>query len=223
MQENFNMDFSQSLFIETMKEEWIESPSKQVLRIPLEREGKESGHTTSIVEYKAGATFPEHSHPLGEEIYVLSGTFSDEHGDYSAGTYLRNPPGSKHSPFSREGCVIYVKLNQFDPNDSKEVRVDTINTPWHQGHGNLQVMPLHTFGTESVALVKCPKGEKFIPHRHFGGEEILVLSGTFIDEHGTYPERTWIRNKHLSVHHPYVEEETLILVKTGHLGEKGEA
>ncbi|MEM8713622.1 MAG: cupin domain-containing protein, partial [Planctomycetota bacterium] len=89
--------------------------------------------------------------------------------------------------------------------------------PWSQGHGGLRVKSLHVVGAESTALVYWPAGERFLPHRHYGGEEILVLSGTFRDEHGSYPEGTWIQSPHLSEHHPYVEEETLIYVKTGHL------
>lgn len=54
-------------------------------------------------------------------------------------------------------------------------------------------------------------------HTHFGGEEIFVLKGTFKDEHGEYPEGTWLRSPHMSSHHPWVDEETIILVKTGHL------
>ena len=212
-----NMNFDIRLAIETQSEPWQASPSSTVWRKPLEREAKESGHTTSVVKYEAGASFKQHSHPLGEEIFVLEGVFSDEHGDYPAGTYIRNPPGSKHSPFSKEGCVILVKLNHFDKRDLEEVRVNTNATPWLQGQGGLQVMPLHQFEHESVALVKWPANEVFKPHRHFGGEEIFVLSGTFKDEHGSYPQGTWLRSPHMSQHHPFVEEETVILVKTGHL------
>tara|TARA_Y100001960_G_scaffold334071_1_gene444486 strand:- start:2989 stop:3636 length:648 start_codon:yes stop_codon:yes gene_type:complete len=211
------MNFNQRVVINTTEQAWQASPSKTVWRKPLEREAQESGHTTSVVKYDAGASFNQHSHPLGEEILVLEGVFSDEHGDYPAGTYIRNPPGSKHSPFSREGCVILVKLNQFNSADLEEVRIDTTSTPWLPGQGGLQVMPLHNFEHEHVALVKWPVGEVFKPHRHFGGEEIFVLSGTFKDEHGSYEKGSWLRNPHLSQHHPYVDEETVIWVKTGHL------
>ena len=79
-------------------------------------------------------------------------------------------------------------------------------------------MPLHQHDVEHTALVKWPAGEQFVPHRHFGGEEVLVLSGTFCDEHGHYPAGTWLRSPHMSEHHPYVEQETVIFVKVGHLG-----
>ncbi|WP_111980099.1 cupin domain-containing protein [Algibacillus agarilyticus] len=213
-----NMNFAERVVIQTESEEWQPSPSPDVLRKPLAREGLEHGHATSLVTYKPGASFAEHSHPFGEEIFVLEGTFSDEKGDYPAGTYIRNPPGTKHKPFSKEGCVIFVKLNQFNKQDRTQVALNTELAPWLAGQGRLEVKPLHRFEHESVALVKWPAGEKFIPHRHFGGEEIWVLAGMFEDEYGQYPKNTWIRSPHLSSHNPFVLEETVILVKTGHLG-----
>ena len=196
---------------------WQPSPAQGVWRKPLEREDKESGHTTSIVKYDAGSAFKPHPHPMGEEIFVLEGVFSDEFGDYPAGTYIRNPPNSVHAPFSKEGCVIFVKLNQFDEQDTETIRVHTLDSQWQQGQGNLQVMPLHSFVQEQMALVKWPAGEQFVPHKHFGGEEILVLRGEFIDEQGRYPEGTWLRSPHMSEHPPFVEQETIILVQGGHL------
>ncbi|WP_264908532.1 cupin domain-containing protein [Vibrio sp. STUT-A11] len=212
-----NMNFTQRIVIETTQQAWFASPAPGVWRKPLEREAKESGHTTSIVKYEAGSRFATHYHPFGEEILVLEGVFSDENGDYPAGTYIRNPPGSHHAPFSNEGCVILVKLNQFDPQDLSEVRINTNKAEWLRGIGGLQVMPLHEFGHERVALVKWPKGEQFHAHQHFGGEEILVLAGELKDEFGVYPKHTWMRSPHLSEHTPFVEEETVIWVKTGHL------
>ena len=212
-----NMNFAERVVIDTQSMPWIASPAQGVWRKPLEREEAESGHTTSIVRYEAGSQFKTHPHPMGEEIFVLEGVFSDENGDYPAGTYLRNPPGSSHAPFSDKGCVILVKLNQFDARDSATVRVNTNTQQWLAGIGGLEVMPLHDFEHEHVALVKWPAGERFQPHKHFGGEEILVLSGKFSDEHGQYPQGCWIRSPHMSEHFPYVEQETVILVKTGHL------
>lgn len=215
--EGFNMNFDQRVVIDTSQLDWLPSPASGVRRKPLEREHKESGHTSSIVEYAPGTAFSSHSHPLGEEIFVLDGVFSDENGDYPAGSYIRNPPGSQHAPFSREGCVIFVKLNQFSPDDLASVCTQTHTKPWQAGIGGLQVMSLHDFEGQHTALVKWPAHERFQSHRHFGGEEILVLSGEFCDEHGRYPTGSWLRNPHLSEHFPYVETETVILVKTGHL------
>lgn len=212
-----NMNFEQQVIIDTNKMQWQESPANGVWRKPLARAEKERGHATSVVKYDAGSQFSEHAHPKGEEIFVLEGVFSDQTGDYPKGTYIRNSEGFNHSPFSNDGCVLFVKLYQFQADDSEQVRIDTNQTPWLQGQGNLQVMPLHSFGTESTALVFWPAGEKFVPHTHMGGEEIFVLQGEFIDEHGRYPAGTWIRSPHLSRHHPFVEQDTIILVKVGHI------
>lgn len=212
-----NLNFSDRVVIKTSEQEWIDSPAAGVRRKLLEREEAERGRATSVVEYKPGARFQTHQHPLGEEIFVLAGVFSDENGDYGAGTYIRNPPGSEHAPFSEPGCKLLVKLHQFQPDDLASVRINTNTTDWLPGHGGLKVMPLHSHGTEHVALVKWPANEVFKPHRHMGGEEIFVLSGEFCDEHGRYPPETWVRSPHLSTHHPFVDKETVILVKTGHL------
>lgn len=213
----YNLKLSEKVIIKKENQNWIGSDHPGVKRAPLEREKKEAGRTTSIVTYEPGATFAEHTHPGGEEIYVIEGEFADEHGSYQAGTYIRNPTGSKHSPFSKTGCKIFVKLNQFQIGDNKRLVINTNKQDWLPGHGNLTVMPLHSYSHESAALVKWPKGEIFIPHSHFGGEEILVLTGKFKDEHGEFPKGTWIRSPHMSTHHPFVDEETIILVKVGHL------
>ena len=212
-----NMNFEKRVVINTHQQDWVESPRAGVWRKPLAREDAERGHATSIVRYEPGASFSRHDHPLGEEILVLQGIFSDESGDYPAGTYFRNPEGFLHAPFSKEGCEILVKLHQFENNDNAHVCIDTHNADWHPGNGNLQVLPLHDFDSESVALVRWPAGERFQSHVHPGGEEIYVISGEFIDEHGRYPAGTWIRGPHMSRHDPYVEQDTLIWVKVGHL------
>ncbi len=211
------MNFEQGVVINTFDQEWLPSPKAGVWRKPLAREEAERGHATSLVKYEAGASFSEHEHPLGEEILVLDGVFSDHTGDHPAGTYIRNPEGFVHAPFSKQGCIILVKLHQFQSSDTQQVRINTNESPWLQGQGGLSVMPLHEHQSESVALVKWPANEVFKSHRHFGGEEIFVLSGEFKDEHGVYPKGTWLRSPHMSQHHPFVSEETIIWVKTGHL------
>lgn len=64
----------------------------------------------ALVRWAPATAFHRHTHFGGEEILVLEGTFEDEQGQYLAGTWLRNPHMSAHTPFSREGCTIYVKV-----------------------------------------------------------------------------------------------------------------
>lgn len=215
-----NMEITKVACIRPDERDWITSPADGVSRVHLERVAEESGHTTSFVRFEPGSYFPQHSHPQGEEILVLEGVFSDENGDYPAGTYIRNPPGSSHKPFTKDGCLLFVKLEQFQKDDTRHVVIRPEDQQWRQGIGNLKVSALHAYGTESTALVAWPKNEIFQPHHHMGGEEIVVISGRFLDEHGEYPAGTWLRSPHMSKHFPRVEEETLIYVKVGHLQEK---
>ena len=212
-----NMQFDQRVMINTNDHPWQPSPVSGVWRKPLAREEAERGHATSLVRYAAGASFPRHGHPLGEEILVLEGTFSDEHGDFGPGTYFRNPPGSSHAPFSREGCVLLVKLHQFLPDDSAQVCIDTSRARWLPESGTLWVMPLHEVAGERVALVKWAAGECSQSFRLTGGVEIFVLSGELKDEQGSYPRGTWLRNPPMKQYRPFVEQETIIWIKTGHL------
>ena len=199
---------------------WQDSPMPGVQRCMLDRVGGEVARATSLVRYAAGSRFESHTHHGGEEFLVLEGVFSDQYGDYPAGTYVRNPPGSAHAPFSSEGCVLFVKLWQFSAQDLEPVRIDTHAAPWHQGMlPGLTVMPLHEHDGVSTALVRWAPNTRFNPHTHPGGEEILVLEGVFQDEHGRYEQGSWLRNPSLSRHTPFTGAEgALIYVKVGHLG-----
>ena len=216
---NVNDDFSMQAVVDTNKLVWIQSPAAGVERKFLDRVGKEIARASSLVRYAPNSSFAPHTHDGGEEILVLDGTFSDENGDYPAGTYLRNPPNSFHSPHSKDGCTIFVKLRQFRENDSAAVRINTTAANWYPGLVNgLSVMPLHEFDGVGTALVRWAPNTIFRPHVHPGGEEILVLEGVFHDENGSYPKGTWIRSPRYSKHAPFTKSEgAVIYVKTGHL------
>jgi anti-sigma factor ChrR (cupin superfamily) len=211
-------DLSQRVVVASADLPWVDSPMPGVQRRMLERDGEEVARATSLVRYAPGCAFSAHRHGGGEEFWVLEGVFSDEKGDYPAGTYVRNPVGSAHRPHSQVGCTILVKLWQMDPADQQRVVVNTTEAQWHPGLvEGLQVLPLHRFGTETVALVQWAPGTRFQHHTHYGGEEIFVLTGVFEDEYGSYPPGTWLRNPHGSGHTPFSREGCLIYVKVGHL------
>jgi anti-sigma factor ChrR (cupin superfamily) len=211
-------DRRQRVALDTTSLSWTPSPLPGVERRLLERVGGEVARATSIVRYAPGSRFDRHTHGGGEEILVLEGTFSDEQGHHPAGTYLRNPAGSVHAPFSAEGCTLLVKLHQMHPSDQQRLVIDTTRSPWLPGLvTGLTVLPLHAFGSEHVALVRWAPGTVFQPHGHPGGEEILVLDGVFQDEQGTYPAGSWLRNPPGSAHRPWSEAGCTIWVKTGHL------
>jgi quercetin dioxygenase-like cupin family protein len=162
-----NADLSQRCVVDGNTLAWQPSPSPLVHRRLLERNGGEVARATSIVRYDAGAKFDLHAHALGEEILVLDGTLSDEFGDYGPGTYLKNPSGSSHAPFSEGGCTLFVKLRHLSADDSERVVVRTHQSPWYRGMvEGLTVMPLSEFGTSHTAMVRWAPGTYFNPHRH---------------------------------------------------------
>jgi anti-sigma factor ChrR (cupin superfamily) len=215
-------DFNAREVVRPQNYEWVDSPMPGVTRMMLDRIGEEVARATSIVRYAPNSSFSEHVHDGGEEFIVLEGVFSDEHRAYPAGSYVRNAIGTKHSPkVGAEGATILVKLHQFDPEDKASKCIDTNKAQWLPGLvPGLSVMPLHEHKAEHVALVRWAPNTQFNAHRHWGGEEIFVLEGTFHDEHGVYPKGAWIRSPHMSQHTPFTKEDgCIILVKTGHLPE----
>ena len=211
-------DFDHRALILYQDADWLFSPSEGVDRIMLDRLGGEVARATSIVRFKAGSTFPMHTHSGGEEFLVLDGMFSDEDGDFGPGTYLRNPVGTSHTPFTHEGCTIFEKLWQFQEGDTRIVKIDTQEQIFAPGLvDGLSVLPLHQFEGESVALVRWQPGTFFSSQSHFGGEEIFVIEGTFDDEFGSYPAGSWLRSPRQSIHTPFSNAGCLIYVKVGHL------
>jgi anti-sigma factor ChrR (cupin superfamily) len=214
-----NADFALKAVMNTQDMNWEPSPVPGVERKYLDRVGGEVAIASTVVKYAANSSFTRHAHDSGEEILVLEGVFSDEFGDYPVGSYLRNPPKSSHTPFSKEGCTLFVKLRHFHPDDLETVRIDTSTATWYPGTvPGLSVMPLHEFDGVGTALVKWAPDTIFNPHVHPGGEEIFVIKGVFYDEHDSYPTGTWIRSPRYSKHAPFTQSEgALIYVKTGHL------
>jgi len=205
---NFNNNYDKSISINTTTQIWEINDDlnykEKLLSIDEDKK-------TSILKLDKNSKLSTKPSFKTVEIFVLEGTYSNEFGDFEKGTYLNLPEENQEKVNCKDSCKIFRKENYRA--HYEKIIIDTKTQEWLQGQGNLQVMPL----VESTALVLWPKDEVFIPHRHMGGEEIYVLSGTFMDEHGEFEKDTWVRNHHLSVHHPFVKEETVIFVKTGHI------
>ncbi len=190
-----NADLSQRAVVNSNELEWVDSPLAGVKRRMLERDGEEVARATSLVKYDPDSYFDAHTHTGGEEFLVLDGVFSDEMGDFPKGMYVRNPIGSKHKPHTKEGTTIFVKLRQFEPDDKEYVRIDTNQTQWLADNVNgVSIMPLHEFGTEQVALIKCQPETQLPDYANEAGEEVFVLSGSLSEESATYSAGAWIRN-----------------------------
>jgi len=220
----YNEQFDQRVVIRPENYHWVPSPVAGVERMMLDRVEDEVERATTIVRFEPNSEYSPHTHGGGEEFLVLDGVFADEHRSYPKGSYVRNPIGTSHTPrIGPEGATIFVKLHQFMSDDNTQTVIDSNSAKWLPGVVNgLSVMPLHEHGGEHVALVKWEPHTTFNPHQHWGGEEILVLEGTFYDEHGAYPKGSWLRSPHLSQHTPYTKQDgALIYVKVGHLANIG--
>lgn len=212
-----NPDFSRRAWLAAGDHHWVTSPQAGVERVMLDRLGAERARATSLVRYAPGSVFPAHAHPGGEEILVLSGTFSDDSGHYGPGWYLRNPPGSAHSPSSADGALIFVKLWQMPADDTATVRIDTRDPRTWQRDGTRELCPLYRSAGEQVDLQRLGNSEPLNPDTR-GGAELLVLEGTLSDEAQDFVPGSWLRLPPGSVSALCAGPEGVTLyLKTGHL------
>lgn len=214
---DLNSDFTRPVRVQAGQLPWTASPSPGVERRMLDRIGGEVARATSIVRFAPGHSFSPHTHGGGEEFLVLEGVFQDEHGDYPAGTYVRNPPTTRHTPGSRDGCTIFVKLWQFDPDDRTQFHRPIVEGLVPAGPGVRQAV-LHRDARETVShMVLAPGAALNLDPG--GGAELLVLSGSLSDGGGEVLEpQGWLR---LPVGAPLRaragQEGAALWMKTGHL------
>jgi ChrR Cupin-like domain len=189
-----NADFSARVVVHAARRDWVPSPVAGVGRRMLDRIGAEVARATSIVRYAPASHFSPHTHGGGEEFLVLDGVFQDEHGDYPAGWYIRNPPTSAHTPGSTPGCTLFVKLWQFAPEDRTHVRIDTGNMSFAPAPDRVgvEVMPLFRAADEDVRLERWAPGASVLLALP-GGAEVLVLEGGFEERGEHFEPQSWLR------------------------------
>jgi len=191
---NINDDFSIRASAHTRDIEWIASPMAGVDRKMLDRIGGEVARATTIVRYAPGSAFSPHIHTGGEEFLVLEGVFQDEHGDFPAGSYVRNPPQSRHTPGSDPGCTIFVKLWQFDLHDRLDVKLranDLSFKPSTRDPGCSSAL-LHEDPNERVTLEQWAANSE-LSRSYAGGAELLVLDGGFVENDEAFAQFSWLR------------------------------
>lgn len=181
--ERLNDDLSLRAIMHGADLPWIASPLPGVERRPLYRLGGEQARATSLVRYAPGSRFSEHLHSGGEEFLVVDGVFEDEHGRYPAGSYVRNPPGSRHTPGASGGCMIFVRLRQFHPQDGEHC-VTNIGL---QGD-----RPLFENPHERVWVQAVPPSSR-ISLVNPRGLELLVLDGTLAGADFHLQPLSWMR------------------------------
>jgi len=214
-----NADFSQRVAVHATQLPWVASPIAGVDRRMLDRIGDEVARATSIVRYAPASRFSAHTHGGGEEFLVLEGVFQDEHGDYPAGSYIRNPPTSRHTPGSAPGCVLFVKLWQFDLKDRTPVRRDAETLVYTQAadRPGVEIAPLFRDSREEVRMERWQPNVSVALDLPDGGE-FLVLDGAFDDDGEVFASQSWLRlppRGRLSA--TAGGDGCLLWMKTGHL------
>ena len=217
---HLNADFTDAAFADTGAMDWQASPSPSVLRKRLDLAGPaEAGRVTSVVRYEPDSTFPPHEHPGGEEILVLDGTFSDEHGDYPAGSYLLNPEGFSHAPRSAGGCVLFVKLRQYIGSARRQIHRDTGLMLWEACATGIcqKVLYREAAHPEVMRLLRLEAGAGYGLENH-GGAEVFVISGAVAaGRHGTLKMGAWLRLPSDEALDLSSGEGARLYLKTGHL------
>ncbi|MEP2603192.1 MAG: cupin domain-containing protein, partial [Paraglaciecola sp.] len=192
-----------------------------VERRMLERVGNEVARATSIVKYAPKSSFSPHVHTGGEEFIVLEGVFQDEHGDFSAGTYVRNPPQSSHQPGSDEGCIIFVKLWQFQPNDRTHINIQMDNAA-PQADENMPgvaVASLFKDDYEEVSVLHLDPNTVY-QQSVANGAELFVLQGSVLENTDRLKKHSWLRLPIGSTIKAQAGSEgAKIWMKTGHLSD----
>lgn len=214
-----NADFNQRAVVHSQQSEWLSSPMPGVARRPLDRVGDEVARATTIVRYDPGSHFSPHVHTGGEEFIVLEGVFQDEHGDFPVGSYIRNPPQSRHTPGSEPGCIIFVKLWQFEPSDRTHVRLNTnFMTPVsHHRFEGVAITPLYTDAFEDVTLYTCDAGAR-LSFPVAGGAELFVLDGQLTEGKDSLQKHSWLRvPQNSSIDAVAGNNGAVVWIKQGHL------
>ena len=224
MSDSLNADFSRPAAMDTAAMDWQASPSPTVWRKRLDLVDGEFSRVTSVVRYDAKSAFPAHGHPQGEEILVLEGVFSDEHGDYPAGTFLLNPSGFSHAPFSKDGCVIFVKLCQFAGEGRDHVVVDTTSADWLAKSPGVEVLPLYRDAAypEDITMLRLAAGSA-LPADWIDataaprGLEFFVVSGCLEAGDARYGAGAWLREPKGVSRRFVAAADTTLYMKRNHL------
>jgi len=216
---DINADFTARVLVHSDALDWQASPMPGVERRMLDRIGDEVARATTIVRYAKGSKFSAHTHTGGEEFVVLEGVFQDEHGDFPAGSYIRNPPTTSHTPRSDAGCVIFVKLWQFNIDDRTQVMIDMNKNSSVDaaGRDGVSVMSLFQDADETVVMETWAAGAEVEIDLPKGGE-FLVLDGSFAEGGDELRKNSWLRlpvgRKLSAVAGP---KGAKVWMKTGHL------
>ncbi|WP_299740163.1 cupin domain-containing protein [uncultured Roseobacter sp.] len=211
-----NANFNERVVVHSDQLDWNASPMPGVDRRMLDRIGGEVARATTIVRYAPDSKFSAHTHTGGEEFIVLDGVFQDEHGDFPEGTYVRNPPTTSHTPGSEPGCIIFVKLWQFDMEDRTQFRknmAEELSAPVN----GVATAELHRDERETVTYSHIDAGAT-LENADAGGIEMLVIAGSVVESGDTLGKGAWLRlPEGATLSAVAGGEGAKVWIKTGHL------
>jgi len=216
---NVNADFSKRVVLHADSIAWEDSPMPGVQRRRLDRVDAELDRVTTIVRYAPKSHFSSHVHTGGEEFIVLEGVFEDDYGEWPVGSYIRNPPQSKHTPGSELGCIIFVKLCQFQPDDRTFIHVNLakLGSVSARDRPGVNISPLYKDDFEEVRMEQWTAAAS-VDLDTEGGLELFVLDGELTEGDDKLIKHSWLRLPANSKFHALAGPQgARVWIKTGHL------
>eukprot|EP00051_Salpingoeca_urceolata_P015268 m.197131 g.197131 ORF g.197131 m.197131 type:complete len:289 (+) comp18342_c0_seq7:181-1047(+) len=163
-------------------------------------------------------SFPEHGHPDGEEILVLSGSWQDAHGDHPEGTFMLNPEGFRHAPGSKDGCELLVKLRQFGGPRREHRRIDTSAMEWQPlaGEAGVKIKNLYQDADQpEVMRLEAWASGTTVQRSLTELTEVFVLSGAFEENGDTCSSGDWVRLPAGRTLNARAETDCTVYIKSG--------
>lgn len=146
---------------------------------------------TALVRLPPRAVLPDEV----TDVLVLLGELREGPLLHRTGTYIHTPGGLA----TDGGCTLFVKQRPL--RERARTVVDTrrvVFTPSHRP--GLSEAVLHDGADGLVVLLRFAPGTQIGHHHHRDGEELLVLEGEVLDEHGRYETGAWVRQPPGSSH-----------------------
>jgi len=191
-----NGNYSAPIIVKTNLHDWHGNNKTNINRKRLEYISADGPRLTSLVQFPPGCAFAKCTHDRGEEFLVLTGDFSNNGKTYEPGTYVRNPPHTKFTSATKNGCTLLFKTGQFQKLDNKRVVVHVADHEnlWESTHEpGVSRAQLHQFLDETVSLYKI-RPQCWATFRQYTHSiEILVCDGAVTADGIKYTTGTWFR------------------------------
>jgi anti-sigma factor ChrR (cupin superfamily) len=220
-----NADSTQCAVVDTNRIPWVPTAQRGMSIKVLERiNDPVKGRESALFKLAPGTRLPTETLKERLEIFVLEGSFSDEHGSYGEHTWMRNYAGFTLTISSKDGCVFYAKRRvpiYRDEAQRSRIVIDAKTAKWLEfPHRGADVLHLYKDpnGLETGRIGNVHTDRKIPSHNHSIGEETFVIEGCLKDEYAAYGKGVWFRMPCGVPHAPYTESEhAKMLIREGDL------